>query len=44
MPLLHMATRIRRDLLILFLDTGYHFGDTLTFREKIASEWGLKIA
>ena len=43
MPLLHMATRIRRDLLILFLDTGYHFGDTLTFREKIASEWGLNI-
>lgn len=43
MPLLHMATRIRRDLLIFFLDTGYHFWDTLTFREKIASEWKLNV-
>jgi len=43
MPLLHMATRIRRDLLIFFLDTGYHFWDTLTFRERIASEWKLNV-
>ena len=35
MPLLHMATRIRRDLLVFFLDTGYHFWDTLTFRESV---------
>ncbi len=43
MPLLHMATRIRRDLLIFFLDTGYHFWDTLIFRERIASEWRLNV-
>jgi len=43
MPLLHMASRIRRDLLIFFLDTGYHFWDTLTFRERIASEWKLNV-
>lgn len=43
MPLLHMATRIRHDLLIFFLDTGYHFWDTLIFREKIASEWRLNV-
>jgi phosphoadenosine phosphosulfate reductase len=43
MPLLHMATRIRRDLLIFFLDTGYHFWDTLIFREQIASEWKLNV-
>ena len=43
MPLLHMATRIRRDLLIFFLDTGYHFWDTLAFREKIAAEWKLNV-
>lgn len=43
MPLLHMATRIRRDLLILFLDTGYHFWETLIFRERIASEWKLNV-
>ncbi len=43
MPLLHMASRIRRDLLVFFLDTGYHFWDTLIFREQIASEWHLNV-
>jgi phosphoadenosine phosphosulfate reductase len=43
MPLLHMATGVRRDLLIFFLDTGYHFWDTLIFRERIASEWKLNV-
>ena len=43
MPLLHMASRIRRDLLIFFLDTGYHFWDTLIFREQLASEWQLNV-
>jgi phosphoadenosine phosphosulfate reductase len=42
-PLLHMASRLRRDILILFLDTGYHFWETLIFREKIASEWQLNV-
>jgi phosphoadenosine phosphosulfate reductase len=43
MPLLHMATQIRHDLLTFFLDTGYHFWDTLIFRERIASEWRLNV-
>ena len=43
MPLLHMTSQIRRDILILFLDTGYHFWETLIFREKIASEWQLNV-
>ena len=43
MPLLHMASQIRRDILIFFLDTGYHFWDTLIFRERIASEWHLNV-
>jgi phosphoadenosine phosphosulfate reductase len=43
MPLLHMATQIRHNLLILFLDTGYHFWETLIFREQIASQWKLNM-
>lgn len=43
MPLLHMASQIRRDVLIFFLDTGYHFWDTLIFREQLASEWHLNV-
>ena len=43
MPLLHMAARIKRGLPIFFLDTGYHFWETLIFRERIASEWQLNV-
>jgi phosphoadenosine phosphosulfate reductase len=38
-----MVTRIKHDLPIFFLDTGYHFWETLVFREKIASEWKLNV-
>ncbi|MCL4528147.1 MAG: phosphoadenylyl-sulfate reductase [Chloroflexi bacterium] len=43
MPLLHMATRILPDIKIFFLDTGYHFWDTLIFRERIQHEWNLNV-
>lgn len=42
-PLLHMVSQIRRDMLILFLDTGYHFWETGIFRERLASEWNLNV-
>jgi phosphoadenosine phosphosulfate reductase len=43
MPLLYMVTRIMPDIRILFLDTGYHFWDTLIFREQIQHDWGLNV-
>jgi phosphoadenosine phosphosulfate reductase len=43
MPLLHMATRIKRGLPVFFLDTGYHFWETLMFREHIASKWKINV-
>ena len=43
MPLLHLATRVKPTLLIFFIDTGYHFWDTLIFREQVASEWQLNV-
>jgi len=43
MPLLHMVTRIKRGMPVFFLDTGYHFWETLMFREKIASEWQINV-
>ena len=43
MPLLHMVTQIKPDIRVLFLDTGYHFWDTLTFRERIQHEWNLNV-
>ena len=43
MPLLHMVMRILPDVPVLFIDTGYHFWETLMFRERIAEEWHLNI-
>ncbi len=43
MPLLHMVKSIMPEVPILFLDTGYHFWDTLTFRERIQHEWNLNV-
>ncbi len=42
-PLLHMVSQAERDILVYFLDTGYHFWETLIFREKLASEWKLNV-
>lgn len=42
-PLLHMAWSIRRDILIFFLDTGYHFWETQMFRERLSSHWQLNV-
>lgn len=42
-PLLHMAALIRPDILIFFLDTGYHFWETQMFREHLSSHWQLNV-
>jgi phosphoadenosine phosphosulfate reductase len=42
-PLLHMVSQINRNLLIFFIDTGYHFWETSIFREQLASEWHLNV-
>ncbi len=43
MPLLHIVSQIAPDMPIFFLDTGYHFWETLLFRERLAEEWKLNI-
>ncbi len=42
-PLLHMVSQINRNLLIYFIDTGYHFWETAIFREQLASQWHLNV-
>ena len=39
--LLHMAAEIKKDLPILFLDTGMLFGQTLDYRQQLAQRLGL---
>lgn len=39
--LLHMIAQIDRHVPIVFLDTGKHFGETLTYRDDLISDLGL---
>ena len=41
--ILHMLRAIKPDLPVLFLDTGFHFEETLAFRHRIAEMWDLKV-
>src|SRR5438034_3708023 len=41
--LIHMASRIRRDVPILFLETGFHFAETLAFKTRLAELLDLNV-
>lgn len=40
---MHMASLIRPDVEVLFLNTGYHFAETLAFKEQLAERLGLTV-
>lgn len=41
--LLHMVRRILPSVPVLFLETGYHFPETLAYRDRIAADWDLNL-
>lgn len=41
--LLHMASQVAPDLPVFFLDTGFHFDQTVTFRRQLARDLGLTV-
>jgi phosphoadenosine phosphosulfate reductase len=41
--LLHLLRDIKPDIPVLFLDTGFHFDESIDFRHKIATMWDLKV-
>ncbi|MCX6935260.1 MAG: phosphoadenylyl-sulfate reductase [Verrucomicrobia bacterium] len=41
--LLHLATKIQPDLPIIFIDTGYHFPETLSFADELQARLHLHI-
>lgn len=43
LPLLHMVSKLVPDLEICFLDTGYHFPQTIAFRDRVAERLGLRL-
>ena len=42
-PFLHLLSRRAPEVSVLFLETGFHFPETLDFRDTIAKEFGLKV-
>jgi phosphoadenosine phosphosulfate reductase len=40
---LHMVREFLPDVPVLFLETGYHFPETIAYRDRIAAEWGLNL-
>ena len=40
---LHIISSIRPDQEISFIDTGYHFQETISYREFLSAEYGLKV-
>jgi len=43
LPLLHLIAQTVPDLPVLFLDTGFHFPETLAFRDQLVREMGLNV-
>jgi phosphoadenosine phosphosulfate reductase len=41
--LVHMIREQRPDIPVLFLETGYHFPETLEYRDRISAEWKLNL-
>ena len=40
---IHMATRFLPDVPILFLETGFHFAETLAFKARLTERFGLNV-
>lgn len=41
--LLKLTRELRPLIPVLFLDTGYHFAETYSYRDRIAAEWSLNL-
>ncbi len=41
--LVHMLIEQRPDVPVLFLETGYHFPETLAYRDQMAKDWKLNL-
>jgi phosphoadenosine phosphosulfate reductase len=43
MVLVHMIREQRPEIPVLFLETGYHFPETIAYRDEMASAWNLNL-
>lgn len=43
LPLLHILSQIDARIDVLFINTGFHFPETIAFRDEIAKQFGINI-
>ena len=43
MPLLHLIAQVCPEMPVIFLDTGFHFPETLAFRDELQARFGLNL-
>ena len=41
--MLHMVRELLPHVPVLFLETGYHFPETIAYRDRMAAEWNLNL-
>ena len=41
--LLHILSRIDNKVPVIFMNTGYHFPETVKFKDQIAEQFGLNV-
>lgn len=42
-PMLHIISRIDKDIPVFFINTGFHFPETVKFRDQVIEKLGLKM-
>lgn len=42
-PLLHMVSQLAPEMVVLFIDTGFHFPETLAFRDRLTEQLQLNL-
>ncbi|WP_263368329.1 phosphoadenylyl-sulfate reductase [Edaphobacter bradus] len=43
MVVLHLLRQHLPDVLVIFLETGYHFKELIAYRDRMTAEWGLNL-
>lgn len=43
LPMLHILSRIDRSIPVYFINTGFHFPETVAFRDRVAESFGLNL-
>jgi phosphoadenosine phosphosulfate reductase len=43
LPFLHILSRVCPEMPVIFIDTGFHFSETLAFRDELQARFGLNV-